>query len=537
MASGSIMNPFDVAARQLFAEEQKEHEEEPVVNVGEKIEVSFKNQKVERAKVLKVARGKAKANRGPWVYTVRTSDGTERKTRLSHLSWSRPPSKRQKVDLGSEYLRLLRRGNAKIVAPMVGGSELAFRLLCRKYGAEIAYTPMMQASQFAADPAYRKKWFATSLDDRPLVAHFCGNDPETVSRACRVAAEEGVDAVDLNLGCPQRTAYSGHFGSYLLGDEDRDLVRKIVRAMRVAVPARVAVCAKIRLLDTPEDTLRLVTDLRDAGAQVVAIHGRKRATWHKRGPGARDGPADLDAVRAVVDAVGDTVCIVTNGNVRDDWQPAIEKTKAAGVMSAEGILNNPALFATIAVGKNSPLELAREYLDIVAEHGNPAGYRSIAFHVRRICLKALETYDAVDELLDGSDLADARRVVDRCLDFEKRGDFVADPKAKKLAADRKKKRELARNNRRRFEGRMARKAKREGKPLDYYLKLGADPPSPADLADLKKLPHPDRLERWKLNYSQVCFNYYLAAGGCERADTCAFLHPVVEDDVDNLVSG
>ena len=29
----------------------------------------------------------------------------------------------------------------------------------------------------------------------------------------------------------------------------------------------------------------VVEDLRDSGAQVVALHGRRRATWHRDGPG------------------------------------------------------------------------------------------------------------------------------------------------------------------------------------------------------------------------------------------------------------
>jgi tRNA-dihydrouridine synthase 1 len=55
-----------------------------------------------------------------------------------------------------------------ILAPMVGASELAFRQLCRKYGAQLAYTPMMSAHKFAFDDAE----FQTCPADRPLVCHF-----------------------------------------------------------------------------------------------------------------------------------------------------------------------------------------------------------------------------------------------------------------------------------------------------------------------------------------------------------------------------
>ena len=121
-----------------------------------------------------------------------------------------------------------------ILAPMVGASELAFRLLCRKYGATLAYTPMMSASQFVEEAAVWKSSaaptatignasiceFQTIPEDRPLVCHFSANDPQNFAKAASLV-EPFCDAIDLNLGCPQRTAYVGHFGSYLLGEEDR----------------------------------------------------------------------------------------------------------------------------------------------------------------------------------------------------------------------------------------------------------------------------------------------------------------------------
>ena len=67
-----------------------------------------------------------------------------------------------------------------ILAPMVGGSELAYRMLCRKYGADLCYTPMMYANKFAEDKEYRAKEFHTHKLDRPLAVHFCGNDPKVL---------------------------------------------------------------------------------------------------------------------------------------------------------------------------------------------------------------------------------------------------------------------------------------------------------------------------------------------------------------------
>lgn len=72
-----------------------------------------------------------------------------------------------------------------IVAPMVGASELAFRLLCRKYGATLAYTPMINSEKFAIDADYRREEFQTTPEDRPIVAHFSANNPQTFLDAAR----------------------------------------------------------------------------------------------------------------------------------------------------------------------------------------------------------------------------------------------------------------------------------------------------------------------------------------------------------------
>ena len=90
-----------------------------------------------------------------------------------------------------------------IVAPMVGGSELAFRLLCRRYGATIAYTPMMNSEKFAVDEEYRKAEFQTTPEDRPVVAHFSANNP----RMFLAAAQHVQDQCDAIGECQEMTIF------------------------------------------------------------------------------------------------------------------------------------------------------------------------------------------------------------------------------------------------------------------------------------------------------------------------------------------
>jgi tRNA-dihydrouridine synthase 1 len=231
-----------------------------------------------------------------------------------------------------------------ILAPMVGASELPFRLLCRKYGAQASYTPMMNSHSFATDEQYRKDEFQTIAEDRPLVCHFSSNDPNDFTNAAKLV-EDKCDAIDLNLGCPQRTAYLGHFGSYLLEPKDRKLICSIIRkaSNEVSIP----IFVKIRLLNTIEETIELCTQLKDAGASLIAIHARYRASFERKGAGARDGPAMLDQVLKVRQALGDDdFPLIANGNVvtYDDVMDNLNTTRAHGIMSAEGILDNPALY-------------------------------------------------------------------------------------------------------------------------------------------------------------------------------------------------
>jgi tRNA-dihydrouridine synthase 1 len=285
-------------------------------------------------------------------------------------------SKRAKDTKGKGQIPDFRR----ILAPMVGASELPFRLLCRKYGATLAYTPMINSERFVLDEEYRAQEFQTCSEDHPLVAHFSANNPHIFLAAAKLV-QDSCEAIDLNLGCPQRVAFQGHYGSFLLDEKDRKLVLSMVNTVsqNISIPLFV----KIRLLDSVAETIRLVTQLRDAGAALVAIHARYRVNLVERsGPGARDGPAHLNQVKEIRAAVPGVV-IISNGNVRchEDCEENVSYTGADGVMTAEGILDNPQIFVPPADQK-ATLEIATEYLDLVEMY--PTKLRTVVFHIRYV---------------------------------------------------------------------------------------------------------------------------------------------------------
>uniref|UniRef100_A0A8R1HVP3 tRNA-dihydrouridine(16/17) synthase [NAD(P)(+)] n=1 Tax=Caenorhabditis japonica TaxID=281687 RepID=A0A8R1HVP3_CAEJA len=270
----------------------------------------------------------------------------------------------------------------KVLAPMVDQSELAFRMFTRKYGAQLTFTPMIHAHLFVNDGTYRRNALAMCKADRPLVVQFCANKVDTFLSACRLV-EDVCDGVDLNLGCPQMVAKRGRYGSWL--QDEVDLICEMVRAVRDY--CTLPVSCKIRVRENREQTVQYAKRLVDAGATMLTVHGRTRDM-----KGAETGLADWTRIRDVVEAVGDEVPVMANGNIQfpGDVERCMEATGAVAVMSAEGLLYNPLIFDD----ENAHIEtwkIAAEYLEYARKFH--AGTSAIRAHVFRICHHSLLEYE------------------------------------------------------------------------------------------------------------------------------------------------
>jgi tRNA-dihydrouridine synthase 1 len=175
--------------------------------------------------------------------------------------------------------------------------------------------------------------------DRPLFVQFCANDPAEFLEAAQYVAPF-CDAVDLNLGCPQGIARKGRYGAFL--QEDQELIYKLINTLHTNLS--VPVTAKMRILESKEETLNYAKKILSAGASILTVHGR-----HRDQKGHKTGLADWSVIRYLRENLPKETVLFANGNIlkTEDIDRCLEETGADAVMSAEGNLYDPAIFGEV----------------------------------------------------------------------------------------------------------------------------------------------------------------------------------------------
>ena len=249
--------------------------------------------------------------------------------------------------------------NRVFLAPMSGVTDEPFRARAVAHGAGLVVSEMVASGELAK--GRRNSTLRIRRPDVPVhVVQLAGREAGWMAEGARIAAGEGADIIDINMGCPAKKVTGGYCGSALMRDPDHALSLIEAVAAAVAVPVTV----KMRL-GWDHDSLNAADIARRAeaaGVAMVTVHGRTRCQLY-------NGRADWHAIRAVKDAV--TIPVVANGDGQNlgDALAMLEQSGADAVMIGRGHYGAPWLAGQIAAeaaGRAS--EMVDDIFDYVTTH-------------------------------------------------------------------------------------------------------------------------------------------------------------------------
>ncbi len=244
-----------------------------------------------------------------------------------------------------------------VLAPLAGFTDLPFRSVVKKFGADLTVSEMVSSNALAHGSQKTFKMLEKSVLEDPYSVQISAADPEIARRAVEVLnAQEGIDVIDLNCGCPVPKVFGHGSGSALLDDLPR--LTSILRVIK-ETSAKSTTTAKIRLGVTEKNHVQIAQEIEATGVDFIAVHGRTRAGKFK-------APVDYDAIAEIKEAV--SIPVIANGDI-DSFEKAqwvLEHTKADGVMIGRGAVGAPWIFHQLKTG-SADISVALKH-EIIMEH-------------------------------------------------------------------------------------------------------------------------------------------------------------------------
>ncbi|MDE3083995.1 MAG: tRNA dihydrouridine synthase DusB, partial [Verrucomicrobiota bacterium] len=227
------------------------------------------------------------------------------------------------------------------LSPLAGYTNLPMRLTVRELGGlGWASTDLVNARSLLERNPRALQLTATSAEDRPLAIQLFGAVPQEMREAAVLCEDLGVQAVDINMGCPVKKVVRVGGGSAMMSElrKTADLVRGMVAAVKIPVTAKMRLGWDEGNLTAPD----LARVLEDAGVAAIFVHGRTRA----QGFG---GTVNLGGIRAVVQAVK-KIPVIGNGDVTtpEAAKHMLDETGCAGVSIGRGAFYDPWIFRRTA---------------------------------------------------------------------------------------------------------------------------------------------------------------------------------------------
>jgi tRNA-dihydrouridine synthase B len=295
------------------------------------------------------------------------------------------------------------------LAPMAGNTNLAYRRLCRKFGAELTTTEMVSARALEFGDEKSLTLLERGEEENPVAAQVFGAIPASLAKAALAIQQRGFHIVDLNIGCPVPKITGGGGGSALL--REPKLAGECVAAMVEACNIPVTVKIRAGWADDKKNAPEFAQVMEQAGAQAVTVHGRTREQKYT-------GRSDLDLISRVAQAVN--IPVIGNGDVVDvDSARRMAETGVQGIAIGRGAMGSPWLFSQIkawANGEEIPLppptpmraslllELGEGVVEIYGEHRGMLMMRRLSADFFRGVPGAPKLRDACKSLSSLTDL-------------------------------------------------------------------------------------------------------------------------------------
>ena len=228
--------------------------------------------------------------------------------------------------------------NPLVLGPMAGVTDVGFREVCARLGADITVTEMVSSRALV----YKDKKSAALLKKTPTGfcgAQIFGNDPQIMAESARLAMEiSGCDFLDINMGCPMPKIANSGDGCGLM--RTPELAEAIVKAVVAAVDVPVTVKCRLGWDKGSVNVLDFTKRMEQAGAAMISVHGRTRSMLYS-------GVADWDWIAKVKDQL--SVPVIANGDIvgPESAVRCLKWTGADGLMIGRATFGDPWIFAQV----------------------------------------------------------------------------------------------------------------------------------------------------------------------------------------------
>ncbi|MEG1616097.1 MAG: tRNA dihydrouridine synthase DusB [Bacteroidales bacterium] len=226
------------------------------------------------------------------------------------------------------------------LAPMEDVTDAGFRLMCKRFGADMVYTEFVSADALVRSVNKTQQKLFIHEEERPVVIQIYGREEEPMVEAARIVEEAKPNILDINFGCPVKRVAGKGAGAGMLRDIPRMLA--ITKAVVNAVNIPVTVKTRLGWDQDSRIIVELAEQLQDCGIAALAVHGRTRSQMYT-------GEADWELIGKIKENPRMHIPIIGNGDVTSDLiaKEKFDKYGVDAIMVGRGAIGRPWIFQEI----------------------------------------------------------------------------------------------------------------------------------------------------------------------------------------------